>query len=113
MSVFVRMLPYYEQGPLYNAYNSSTTATHPSNVTLAGVGISALWCPSDGTISDSVELEQAQTRVSRLIPWDSLFWLYAASRELESDADQLWRIGGAGCNQPGPTASGIILQGQQ
>jgi prepilin-type N-terminal cleavage/methylation domain-containing protein/prepilin-type processing-associated H-X9-DG protein len=56
MGVFVRMLPYYEQGPLYNAYNLSTTATHPSNVTLAGVGISALWCPSDGTITTPLNL---------------------------------------------------------
>ncbi len=49
-------LPYYEQGPLYNAYNSSTDATHPSNITLAGVGISTLWCPSDPIATDPVNL---------------------------------------------------------
>jgi prepilin-type N-terminal cleavage/methylation domain-containing protein/prepilin-type processing-associated H-X9-DG protein len=58
MGVFVRMLPYYEQGPLFNAYNCSTTATHPSNITLAGVGISALWCPSDGNVSTPVAFSQ-------------------------------------------------------
>ena len=56
MGVFVRMLPYYEQGPLFNAYNSTTSMTHPSNVTLPGVGISALWCPSDGTITAPLSL---------------------------------------------------------
>jgi prepilin-type N-terminal cleavage/methylation domain-containing protein len=48
ISAFVRMLPYYEQGPVWNAYNSViTSATHPANITIAGVGISTLWCPSD------------------------------------------------------------------
>src|SRR5277367_6742366 len=43
ISVFVRMLPYYEQGPLWNAYNSTIdSATHPANITVAGVGISTL-----------------------------------------------------------------------
>jgi prepilin-type N-terminal cleavage/methylation domain-containing protein/prepilin-type processing-associated H-X9-DG protein len=48
MSVFARLLPYYEQGPLWNAYNTTIdSSTHPANITLAGVGLSALWCPSD------------------------------------------------------------------
>ena len=58
MSIFVRMLPYYEQGPLWNAYNSrrSTHATHPANITIAGVGISTLWCPSDPMAQTAVNL---------------------------------------------------------
>ena len=56
MSVFVRMLPYFEQGPLFNAYNSSTDATHPSNITIAGVGLSTLWCPSDPAIATRLNL---------------------------------------------------------
>jgi prepilin-type N-terminal cleavage/methylation domain-containing protein/prepilin-type processing-associated H-X9-DG protein len=56
MNVFVRMLPYYEQATLFNAYNTSTDVTHPSNITIAGVNIAALQCPSDPTISTPVNL---------------------------------------------------------
>ncbi len=56
-SVFVKMLPYYEQGNLWNAYNSTiNSATHPTNITLAIVGLSTLWCPSDPTSSSSFSL---------------------------------------------------------
>jgi len=56
MGVFVRMLPYFEQSALFNAYNTSTDVTHPSNITIAGVSIGALWCPSDAAITDKVNL---------------------------------------------------------
>jgi prepilin-type N-terminal cleavage/methylation domain-containing protein/prepilin-type processing-associated H-X9-DG protein len=57
MSLWLRVLPYYEQGPLWNAYNNIVnSATHPANVTLAGVGISSLWCPSDPSGSTSINL---------------------------------------------------------
>ena len=47
ISFFVRILPYFEQGPVYNSINWLVdSATHPANITLAGVGMSALWCPS-------------------------------------------------------------------
>ena len=46
MTIFVHMLPFYEQGPLYNSVNWNLNPTHPANITLAGVGISTLWCPS-------------------------------------------------------------------
>jgi len=59
ISIFVRMLPYYEQGPLWNAYNNIIdSATHPANITLAGVGISTLWCPSDPNAQRSQDLTQ-------------------------------------------------------
>jgi prepilin-type N-terminal cleavage/methylation domain-containing protein/prepilin-type processing-associated H-X9-DG protein len=51
MGVLVRMLPFYEQAPLYNAYNLLTNRGHPSNITIAGVGLSSLWCPSDPGIT--------------------------------------------------------------
>jgi prepilin-type N-terminal cleavage/methylation domain-containing protein/prepilin-type processing-associated H-X9-DG protein len=48
ITVFVRMLPYYEQGALWNAYNSTVdSGTHPANITLAVVSLSTLFCPSD------------------------------------------------------------------
>ncbi len=59
-SIFVRMLPYYEQGPLFNSYNSIiNSATHPANITLAGVGLSTLWCPSDPNAQLSQNLGQS------------------------------------------------------
>jgi len=46
----VALLPYYEQGPLFNAYNSSIPAFTWENSTVDGMGNGALWCPSDGSI---------------------------------------------------------------
>ena len=47
ISFFVRILPYFEQGPVYNSIIWLVdSATHPANITLAGVGMSAFWCPS-------------------------------------------------------------------
>ena len=54
-----RMLPFFEQGALFNAYNVSTDATHPSNITIAGVGMSALWCPSDPAKATRLNLSGA------------------------------------------------------
>jgi prepilin-type processing-associated H-X9-DG protein len=45
----------------YNAYNFSNDATHPTNITLAGVGISSLWCPSDPTATTSLNLSTPLT----------------------------------------------------
>ena len=62
ISLWVRMLPYYEQGPAWNAYNSIVdSATHPANITIAGVGISTLWCPSDPYASSRVNLSATFT----------------------------------------------------
>ena len=46
----VAMLPYYEQGALFNAYNCSVEAFGSANATVDGAGVGALWCPSDGSI---------------------------------------------------------------
>jgi prepilin-type N-terminal cleavage/methylation domain-containing protein/prepilin-type processing-associated H-X9-DG protein len=57
ISIFVRMLPYFEQVPLWNAYNSVIdSSTHPANITIAGVGIATLWCPSDPVANTSYNL---------------------------------------------------------
>jgi prepilin-type N-terminal cleavage/methylation domain-containing protein/prepilin-type processing-associated H-X9-DG protein len=51
ISAFVRLLPFYEQGPLWNSYNTTIdSATHPANITMAGVGLSTMWCPSDSVV---------------------------------------------------------------
>jgi prepilin-type N-terminal cleavage/methylation domain-containing protein/prepilin-type processing-associated H-X9-DG protein len=51
-SPFLFMAPFYEQTAAYNSYNFSLAILSPSNITVAGIGISALWCPSDGRISN-------------------------------------------------------------
>jgi prepilin-type N-terminal cleavage/methylation domain-containing protein/prepilin-type processing-associated H-X9-DG protein len=47
----VALLQYYEQGPLFNAWNSSLGMFCDENATVSGAGISTLWCPSDGSIN--------------------------------------------------------------
>src|SRR5262249_61146483 len=44
---FVRMLPNMEQASIYNSVNLSLNWKTPDNITIAGAGISTLWCPSD------------------------------------------------------------------
>jgi prepilin-type N-terminal cleavage/methylation domain-containing protein/prepilin-type processing-associated H-X9-DG protein len=46
-SSFVRLLPFTEQSPMYNAVNFSLTYANIQNYTVAGVGLSILVCPSD------------------------------------------------------------------
>jgi prepilin-type N-terminal cleavage/methylation domain-containing protein/prepilin-type processing-associated H-X9-DG protein len=49
-SLFVRLLPYFEQQVLASAYNTSLTNWVVDNSTVGATGLSALWCPSDGLI---------------------------------------------------------------
>jgi prepilin-type N-terminal cleavage/methylation domain-containing protein/prepilin-type processing-associated H-X9-DG protein len=46
-SCFVRMLPYTEQSATYNAVNFSNNYGSYTNVTIAGVRLATLTCPSD------------------------------------------------------------------
>jgi prepilin-type N-terminal cleavage/methylation domain-containing protein/prepilin-type processing-associated H-X9-DG protein len=47
-SCFVRMLPFFEQSPMYNSVNFvSGTSAAPDNLTIAGVRVASLICPSD------------------------------------------------------------------
>ncbi|MHB1787826.1 MAG: DUF1559 family PulG-like putative transporter [Acidimicrobiales bacterium] len=43
----VSLLPYIEQGPLYNAYNFTSTPDQPTNSTVSYNALAALLCPSD------------------------------------------------------------------
>src|SRR5213596_361748 len=45
--VFIAILPYLEQGPLFNAFNSNVHYETAPNSTVVGTGLSVLWCPSD------------------------------------------------------------------
>jgi len=46
-SVFVRMLPYTEQAPMYAAANFSLNSGNYENLTIAGVQLNILTCPSE------------------------------------------------------------------
>ncbi len=46
-SAFVRLLPFTEQSPLYNAVNFMWTDYDPPNITIHGVKLATLACPSD------------------------------------------------------------------
>jgi len=48
---FLRAAAFYELGPVFNAWNSSIMPYEYPNSTICGVGISIMWCPSDGVIA--------------------------------------------------------------
>ena len=50
-NVFIAILPYLEQQSLFNAFNCSLPTQSRPNYTVSAVGVGALWCPSDGTVS--------------------------------------------------------------
>jgi prepilin-type N-terminal cleavage/methylation domain-containing protein/prepilin-type processing-associated H-X9-DG protein len=49
---FVPILPYMEQAQVFNTVNFTDSFYHAPNATLAGIGISTLWCPSDGLVAN-------------------------------------------------------------
>ena len=67
-SCFVRMLPFTEQSSIYNAVNFNNNYGSYTNVTIAGVRLSVLTCPSD-TANDpdpAPERELAERHRARL-----------------------------------------------
>lgn len=46
-SCFARMLPFFEQGAMYNAMNLSLCSSDVNNLTVCGVRVASLICPSD------------------------------------------------------------------
>ncbi|WZO96349.1 DUF1559 domain-containing protein [Isosphaeraceae bacterium EP7] len=59
INALVLLAPTLEQAQAYNAFNFNLFIGSPSNVTVAGVGILGLWCPSDPVSSESLALDQA------------------------------------------------------
>jgi prepilin-type N-terminal cleavage/methylation domain-containing protein/prepilin-type processing-associated H-X9-DG protein len=47
---FVALTQFYEQGAIFNALNTSVMVYMYPNSTISGIGLSILWCPSDGTV---------------------------------------------------------------
>jgi prepilin-type processing-associated H-X9-DG protein len=67
-SCFVRMLPFFEQAPMYNAINFSCgTSAAPDNLTIAGVRIASLICPSD-LQNDTITLPATKASASGVVP---------------------------------------------
>ncbi|GAC1474786.1 MAG: DUF1559 domain-containing protein [Isosphaeraceae bacterium] len=64
-NVFVRLLPYFEQGPLSNAYNHNLAYWAAGNETIANTGLATLWCPSDGIVANPRPLDPFYTSQSK------------------------------------------------
>ncbi len=75
-SSFVRMLPYFEQAPMYNAVNfSSGTSAAPDNLTVAGVRVASLICPSD-LQNDTIAMPASRASASNVVPgwsWNEVY----------------------------------------
>ncbi len=56
LSTFVRVLPFVDNGPVYDAANFSLPAITTAHGTLASIGLSVLWCPSDPFVSEGSEV---------------------------------------------------------
>jgi prepilin-type N-terminal cleavage/methylation domain-containing protein/prepilin-type processing-associated H-X9-DG protein len=76
MSCFVALLAYMEQGPLFNAFNTSFAYRCDPNVTVSGTGLTALWCPSDTQIAGVFYTEPAGTH-GKGLPQNFYFSSYA------------------------------------
>jgi prepilin-type N-terminal cleavage/methylation domain-containing protein/prepilin-type processing-associated H-X9-DG protein len=66
---FLLTLPYYEQAPLWNAYNANLNATDPANISIAGVGLSVLWCPSAPDAQTTLNLREVTASGQTLGGW--------------------------------------------
>ncbi len=79
-SVFVFLSNYLEQGSLFNSVNFNVNAFDAVNSTTAGVGLSVLWCPSDGTISKATQFSATDPNNSLIepgIPYSQNYSSYA------------------------------------
>jgi prepilin-type N-terminal cleavage/methylation domain-containing protein/prepilin-type processing-associated H-X9-DG protein len=76
-SVFVTMSQYLEQGQAFNALNFNFTYEDPTNLTVAGIGISTLWCPSDPSVSQSAPIIAQFYGLASPGPWKQQFTSYA------------------------------------
>ena len=52
LSTFVRVLPFVDNGAVYDAANFSLPAITTAHGTLASIGLGVLWCPSDPFVSE-------------------------------------------------------------
>ena len=50
-SILIRLLPFYEQAQLFNAFNANVHYDSAPNSTVTVTGLAAIWCPSDPSVS--------------------------------------------------------------
>ena len=62
-SVFARMLPYFEQSAMYNAINFNHVSASAANLTIGGVQVSSLICPTD-TQNQTIQLPSTKSQTS-------------------------------------------------
>ena len=60
-SCFVRMLPFTEQAAMYNAANFNLTFRNIENITIAGVSLAILMCPSDNLAPQYISTQTANS----------------------------------------------------
>ncbi len=68
------ILPYLELGVVFDAINFDVAPDFSANATIHGVGVAGLWCPSDPTISETVDL----ANVLYDDPWRSIPTRYSS-----------------------------------
>jgi prepilin-type N-terminal cleavage/methylation domain-containing protein/prepilin-type processing-associated H-X9-DG protein len=68
-SCFVRMLPFTEQSAMYNAVNFNNNYGSYTNVTISGVRLSMLTCPSD-QMNDPVPLRNTNSPSGTVPGWN-------------------------------------------
>jgi prepilin-type N-terminal cleavage/methylation domain-containing protein/prepilin-type processing-associated H-X9-DG protein len=56
-NVFVRLQPFIEGQQNYNIYNFAMSTGSAENITVAGIGVSSLWCPSDPIVSQAQPID--------------------------------------------------------
>ena len=78
-NIFVRLLPFIEGQPQANAYNMAFSNGSAQNVTIAGLGVATLWCPSDALVNNAQPIDTG----SYVVPpgsWRQAYSSYAASQ---------------------------------
>ncbi|HKI20931.1 MAG TPA: DUF1559 domain-containing protein [Isosphaeraceae bacterium] len=105
-SVFTAMLGNLEQQPLYNAVNFSINIQNAVNQTIYLTGLTTLWCPSDPTITRTVNIGAYEGLTS----WYARFSNYGAC----SGTFFPWidnYVDGTNPNDPGVTTRAAALNG--
>jgi prepilin-type N-terminal cleavage/methylation domain-containing protein/prepilin-type processing-associated H-X9-DG protein len=71
-SVFVRMLPFTEQSAMYNAVNFGLTSSNFENLTISGVQLNILTCPSEPLTAPSVIAQSTPSQAFNILNLTSL-----------------------------------------
>ncbi len=75
----IHLTPYLEQAQVYNAVNFEFAIYYNANLTIHGIGIETLWCPSDGTVQDVLTLSDPNgTLLYEPVPGGTLRMAYSS-----------------------------------